>query len=313
MAKGAIGEKELEKLEIRQHNAITTARYEMTAIEMDISFFLLSKLRADDHPGTKYQISVKELQEVTGRQWHHGQFLEATSALRSREYVFEDNKTVLQVGLLASALHRKGEGIIELEISERIRPYLIDLKNNFTSFQLHAAFKLPSKWAKRIYQIASQWKDIGESKPYAIDDLKVILHLKDPKNKEKEQYSSISLFKKNVLDIAVEQINKFTDLQISYVLTKKGRSFTHIRFYIKRQIVQQLPLPFELPTDDVRKQNARKILDSLNIMEERLVNKILYNEDLLNKLFQFHYKLKTDKIKANTNPGGLFLKIAGLV
>ncbi|MBA9079132.1 replication initiation protein [Rufibacter sediminis] len=313
MAKGVTEAKEPHKLEIRQHNAITTARYEMSAIEMDISFFLLSKLRADDKPGTKYQISVRELQEVTGRQWHHGQFLEATSALRSREYVFEDNKTVLQVGLLASALHRKGEGLIELEISENIRPYLIDLKNNFTSFQLQAAFMLPSKWAKRIYQIASQWKDIGETKIYSIDDLKVILHLKDPKNKEKEQYSSISLFKKNVLDIAVEQINKFTDLRISYVLTKRGRVFTHIRFYVNKQTIQQLPLAFDLPTEDVRRQNARTILDDLNIIEEKLVNRILQDENLLNKLFQFNYKLKTDKIKATSNPGGLFLKIAGLV
>ena len=32
-------------LEIRQHNAITTARYEMTACEMDIVFYLLSLLK----------------------------------------------------------------------------------------------------------------------------------------------------------------------------------------------------------------------------------------------------------------------------
>lgn len=305
--------KETQKLEIRQHNAITTARYEMSAIEMDISFFLLSKLRSNDTPGTKYQISVKEMEEATGRQWHHGQFLEATSALRSREYVFEDNKTILQVGLLASALHRKGEGLIELEISENIRPYLIDLKNNFTSFQLQAAFMLPSKWAKRIYQIISQWKDIGETKQYSIDELKVILHLKDPKNKEKEKYGSIALFKKNVLDIAVDQINKYTDLQTSYVMTKRGRNFTHLRFYVKKQSIQQIPLPFEVPIEDTRKQKAREILDSLGIIEEKLIHKILSDEELTKKLFKFNYDLKSERVKATTNPGGLFLKIAGLV
>ena len=90
-------------LEIRQHNAITTARYEMTACEMDIVFYLLSLLKKEDRVGTFYRVKVLDLQHLTGRQWNYQQFLEATSALRSREYVIEDNKRILQVGLLASA------------------------------------------------------------------------------------------------------------------------------------------------------------------------------------------------------------------
>jgi hypothetical protein len=99
-------------LEIRQHNAITTARYEMTACEMDIVFYLLSLLKKEDRVGTFYQVKVLDLQHLTGRQWNYQQFLEATSALRSREYVIEDNKRILQVGLLASAEYIKGEGVI---------------------------------------------------------------------------------------------------------------------------------------------------------------------------------------------------------
>jgi hypothetical protein len=96
-------------LEIRQHNAITTARYEMTACEMDIVFYLLSLLKKEDRVGTFYRVKVLDLQHLTGRQWNYQQFLEATSALRSREYVIEDNKRILQVGLLASTLLDRSE------------------------------------------------------------------------------------------------------------------------------------------------------------------------------------------------------------
>ena len=130
---------ESNTLEIRQHNAITTARYEMSACEMDIVFYLLSLLRKEDKLGTFYRVKVLDLMAMTGRQWNYQQFLEATSALRGREYVFQDDHRVLQVGLLASAEYLKGEGVIELEISEKIRPYFIDLKRNFTSFRLQAA------------------------------------------------------------------------------------------------------------------------------------------------------------------------------
>ncbi|MCB2411139.1 replication initiation protein [Hymenobacter lucidus] len=299
-------------LEIRQHNAITTARYEMSACEMDIVFSLLSVLRKEDKAGTIYRIRVKELEQLTGRVWNYQRLLEATSNLRSREYHIEDNKHVLQVGLLASALYIKGEGIIELEISERIRRYLIDLKNNFTSYRLQSVFSLSSKYAKRIYQIASQWKDIGETKTFTLDEFKIMLSLKDPKGQQPDQYEKISALQKYVLDVAANQINEHTDLRIKYELLKKGRSYQSIKFYVNTQVPQQLPIPFELEADDAKIQLARKHLDTLGIAKLELVQQILNEARLVDELFKFMYKLKTDKVKADRNPGGLFLKIHGL-
>ena len=299
-------------LEVRQHNAITTARYEMTACEMDIVFYLLSLLRKEDRVGKFYQIRVVDLMEVTGRQWNYQQFLEATSALRGREYVFEDNKRFLQVGLLASAEYMKGEGVIELEISEKIRPYFIDLKRNFTSFKLQAAFSLTSKYAKRIYQIISQWKDKSETRTFSLHDFKVMLALKDPKGAEAEQYTKVSMFQKHVLNVAVKQINQYTDLRIAYELTKNGRSFDSIRFTINPQVPQQLPIPFEEAVDDVRLLSARQRLAELEIRDPRLVEEIMSDPRKVNELFNFVHKVKTGKTKATTNAGGLFLTVVGL-
>jgi len=307
--------KDIEKtkaIEIRQHNAITTARYEMSACEMDIVFYLLSLLKKEDQKGKMYQVRVKDLQEVTGREWNYNQFIDATSALRSREYIIENEKRLLQVGLLASAEYIKGEGLIELEISEKVRPYLIDIKNNFTSFRLQAAFSLSSKYAKRIYQIASQWKDIGESKIFTLHDFKVMLMLKDPKGKEPEQYTKVSMLQKFVLDTAVNQINKNTDLKISYSLIKKGRSYQSIRFYVNTQVPEQIPIPFEQPIEEGRIQTARQILDSLGITDGKIIGEILSKKELVDKLFKFNYDLKTGRTKADKNPAGLLLTILGI-
>ena len=301
-----------DALEVRQHNAITTARYEMTACEMDIVFYLLSLLRKEDKVGTFYKVKVTDLMALTGRQWNYQQFLEATSALRTREYVFQDEHRLLQVGLLASAEYMKGEGVIELEISEKIRPYFIDLKRNFTSFRLQAAFSLSSKYAKRIYQIASQWKDKSETRVYTLHDFKVMLSLKDPKGIEPEQYTKVSMLQKYVLDVAVNQINQNTDLYISYKLVKKGRSFEFIQFAIKQQEPQQLPIPFESNVDEAKVASARQRLSELEIRDTRLVEHIVGDAELLADLFNFVHKLKTGKVKASSNPGGLFLTMNGL-
>lgn len=299
-------------VEIRQSNALTTARYDMSALEMDIMFALLARLTKDDQPGTLYRLRVQELEQLTGRDWNYHRLGPAVELLVGRCYHIEDGTSWLKVGMLASAEYLKGQGIIELEISEKLRPYLIDLKSNFTSYRLQSVLRLTSKYAKRIYELASQWKDIGETKTYSLDEFKYMLNLKDPLGKEAEQYLQISNLRTFVLDIAVEQINAHTDLTISYELNKVGRSFQSVCFYVVRQEPQQLPIPFELDTEDARRQTARRNLEELGIRDPALVRQILTTETMLTELFAFVYKVKTGKVKATSNAGGLFLKMCGL-
>jgi plasmid replication initiation protein len=284
----------------------------MTALEMDIMFALLSRLNKDDKPGTMYQLRVQELEQLTGREWNYHRLGPSVEALIGRCYHIEENNSWLKVTMLASAEYIKGQGVIELEISEKLRPYLIDLKNNFTSYRLQSVLSLTSKYAKRIYELASQWKDIGATKTYSLDEFKYMLSLKDPTNKEPEQYLQISNLKKFVLDIAVQQINDHTDLTISYKLGKVGRSYQSVCFYVVRHQPQQLPIPFELSAEDARTQTARKNLEELGIKDQTLVKQILTTETLLTELFAFMYKYKTGKIKATSNAGGLFLKMHSL-
>ena len=139
-----------------------------------------------------------------------------------------------------------------------------------------------------------------------------MLHLKDPKGKEPELFQNISQLKARVLDIAVRQVSEHTDLRIDYVLVKKGRAYDAVRFTIARQQPQQLPIPFEQPAEDARAFSARQHLEALGITQPQLVAQVLGDPKHLDQLFKFTYQLKTDKVKATKNPGGLFLKICGL-
>ncbi|WP_257873740.1 replication initiation protein [Hymenobacter sp. J193] len=55
-----------KELEIRQHNALTNARYEYTELQLDLFFFLVSKLRKDQKSDT-YELNIKELSALTGK------------------------------------------------------------------------------------------------------------------------------------------------------------------------------------------------------------------------------------------------------
>ena len=249
---------------------------------------------------------------MTGREWQYKQLREATESMGSRMFEVENDQSYIQLWMFQKVEYVKGQGFLRIRLSEDIRPYLFELKNNFTSYQLFSALKISSKFAKRIYQLASQWKDIGETKTYDLDEFKYMLRLKDPKGKEPEQFQRISDLKAKVLDIAVRQINENTELKIGYTLIKEGRSFNAIRFYVAKQQPKQLPIPFEESPEEAKLLMARRHLESLGIKDAKLVNQIISDEKLIDELFKFMYRLKTDKIKADKNPAGLLLTVLGL-
>ena len=241
---------------MRQHNAITQARYDYMACRLDIFFFLLSRLRRDDAPDREYTVYIKDVEALTGRQWNYQQLREATADMGSRMFEVENKRTYLQLWRFQWGEYIKGKGCLQIQLATPIRPFLFNLKENFPSYYLHSTLKLSSKYAKRIYQLVSQWKDNATTRTYPLDELKQMLHLKDAKGKDPELFQNISQPKARVLDIAVRQVSEHTDLKIDYQLLEKGWAYDAARFTIARQQPQQLPIPFEQPAEDGEHQKV---------------------------------------------------------
>jgi len=139
--------------------------------------------------------------------------------------------------------------------SEGARPYLFELKDNFTYMQLKAVLSCSSKFAKRLYALACQWRTAG-TKEMTISDLKEMLYLKDPKGKEKEQFERISEFQSKVLDVAKRQINEQTDIKFDYKLRKRGRSYHYIKLFVNYTDNPQLQIDFKDPPEFLKKIRA---------------------------------------------------------
>jgi len=309
----ATAEESATAISIRQHNVITQARYDYTACQLDIFFYLLSRLQREDVADKEYRLYVKDVEGITGRKWNYQQLREATADMGSRMFEIEGQESYQQLWMFQRVEYVKGKGCVLIQLANPIRPFLFNLKDNFTSYELQYALKLTSKYAKRIYQLVSRWKDKPTTPVYPLDEFKEMLYLKDPKGKIAELFQNISQLKARVLDIAVRQINEHTDLSIEYKLVKRGRAYDAVQFTIEHQPTKQLPLLFDEPTrEEPRLATAREHLDRLGIVQTKLVDQILDDPKKLEQLFKFTYQLKTGQIKADTNPGGMFLKICGL-
>ncbi|KOY84533.1 hypothetical protein AD998_20275 [bacterium 336/3] len=299
-----------DKQEIRQSNVLTEARFEMSATELDILFYLLSILKKDSET-KKYQIPILELQNITQKEYQYTQLREATEKMGSRMYEYNlDNGDYLQIWLFSSCLYKKGLGIIEIELSEKIKPFLFDLRERFTSFRLYAALNMSSKYAKRIYTMLSQWKDKGVWK-ISIEEMKIRLKILDPKGKEPELYKQIVELKHRVLDPAISQINKYTELNVSYKLLKRGRKFQDIEFDIDVQNDKAVvDIDFNHNSEE---QRCLKSLEEIGVVRKDIVSIIIKDESLRKKTFKWVYEWKLGKFGKVGNPAGLYLKTMGLV
>lgn len=300
---------------IRQDNTITNARYDFTACQMDILFCAMSQINDEDTPSKIYTIHARQIEQMTGRAWHLQQFKDATENMGSRMFEIKTDTDYTQFWLFQKVRYVYGQGKIEIRFSQDAMALLKQLKSNFTTYELQSALSMSSKYAKRIYQLCSQWKDVGETKKYEIVDFKYNLGLIDKSGKE--QFKQITHLREKVLDIAMKQINKNSDLEVSYLLegeNGKLRPLKHITFYIKKKASNVLAIEFDkLVNVDIRIQNLITILDNFGISSPQIRETIINNENFVKEAFSFNYQLHTGKIKADKNAGGLLLKKLGLV
>ena len=201
-------------VEIWQDNALTVARYEMSEAEKNILYMVVAAVKKEDSPTKMYQVSVKEMAEVMGsKELMFEAYKQATRKLLTR--VFETtlpNGDFLQATFISSALYKKGTGIIEIELSQRVRPFYVDLNSRYTKVQLAAAMSLNSAYAKRIYELLCMYKNMKD-KTFRKDlnELKSMLGIIDPKS-GKDSYPNWTIFKQKILDISAKEINGHTDL-----------------------------------------------------------------------------------------------------
>lgn len=214
---------------IKQHNDITSGRYEYSACQLDVLFMILASIKAEDDPRKEYTVSVKDIEHITGRKWNYQQLRDSTAEMGSRMFEIQTPKSLKQIWLFSKVEYYDGTGTFGVKINEDARQYFFDLKSNFTILELKSVLSCSSKHAKRLYALACQWRR-ASSHTIPISELKEILGLKTEKGKE--QYTEITALKRVVLDVAKKQINEHTDIEFDYELIKKnGRSYNTIKLY----------------------------------------------------------------------------------
>ena len=133
---------------------------------------------------------------------------------------------------------------VGIAFTEDVIPLISALEQRFTSYDIDQIAKLKSKYAIRLYEIVIAWRSTNKTPVYELNDFRNKLGL------DVTEYKTMSNFNINVLNIAMQQINKFTDIKIKVNKHKKGVKIVGFSFEItQRKLKHQNS--FEPSTADI--------------------------------------------------------------
>ena len=159
-------------------------------------------------------------------------------------------------------------GILEITFAPDVVPLITRLEKHFTSYELKQISQLTSKYAVRLYEILIAWRTVK----------KTYLELADFREKiglEPNEYTEMNNLKRRVLEPAINQINKHTDLTVKYEQKKRGRTIVGFSFSFK-----------EKPSLCVPKEKLNVVATEIYLTDKQIkyfANKLAHNVAFSNK------------------------------
>ena len=245
---------------IVKHNDFIEAKYNLTLTEIKIIAKLSSMIQKGDDDFKNYKFTAKDLLAELKLGNNYDDLRDAIRKLLTRLVIIKTEKSILATTFLSSAEYFN-DSTIELSFDKKLKPYLLQLKNNFTMYQFENVVALSSFYAIRIYELCKQYSTTEKKeRTIEIKDLREMLEIKD-------KYKKYNDLKKYVLQIAEREINKKTDINISLEEIKTGRKTTAIKFLISSEKEKQVKQP-------IKKTKLKKVEEEPQKQEEINLEKL---------------------------------------
>jgi len=256
----------MNKLTVCKDNRVIEAGYKLSKLEQCLILFAVAK----NNPlkfQRKISFYVKEFIEMFptfSEKNIYSQLKKAVDELYERSIVVNNPVSIKKFRWVSSAEYYTGEARIDVNFTEEIEPYLSDLNARFTQYKLFNVSKFKSDYSFRLYELFIQYLKIG-TRDILIDDLRTMLIIG-------EKYKTNKSFNQLLIKPCVAEINKLSDLKISYVAIKKGVSIVGYKFTIKSNNQKKIEL------ENVDKLALKDVLDIAQINakieseKEKLIN-----------------------------------------
>ena len=215
----------------KRNDFIQKARHVLTLQEQRVVLYAISKIKPGDTPSTEYVLDIKDFYLLCGiENESYSKLKDILLKLKSDTWwtVLSDGETESALSWFNVVRTNKKSGKVVFKFHEDVMPYLTELKKNgnfYTKYSLQYVLPMSGRYSPRLYEILKSYHYNNVEWFFDIDNLKWLLSC--------QHYENFYDFKRRVLEPAIEEINKFTDMKIAYETVSEGRRVSRITFYMK--------------------------------------------------------------------------------
>lgn len=196
-------------------NAMINGRYKLSALEQKIVLILASKIKNTDNMFSEFSMTVDEFANflnINNKDYE----LNRTLKRKCKKLIgkslemntgTKDNPEWLYFHWFEYIKYIPGTATIKMKFSPMLEPYLLSIQEAYTKYKLGYVINFKSEYSFRFYELMKAYEKIGE-RTLTIEDIRELLML------EKDKYLKYNHLKTRVIEKAMEEINKFSDIAV---------------------------------------------------------------------------------------------------
>ena len=250
---------------ITKYNGLIEASYRLSLNEARIVFYGISLINPinNEFP-LEYKIDIKRFAEMFHIESHNVYSMIKDTVMNKfweREFTFSTEKNKkMRVRWLIGIEYANDDGYLKIFMNPQLQPFLHKLSGNFTRYYIDKIANFKSIYSVRFYEYAiMNLNKLRKSKcqfPLLVEEIKERLEIG-------EKYKRFSNLKAFVLEPAKKEINKHSDINLTYKVIKLGRSPHKIEFTVtKKSDISKTLRSIKPPSDRLSPaimEKARKI------------------------------------------------------
>ncbi|WP_148097605.1 replication initiation protein, partial [Clostridium tagluense] len=196
---------------VTKSNNLINCNYDLSLQEQKIILTLASMVQPQDDNFKPYLFKIKNFMKLLGvdNKAKYTEIPKITKELMQKVFEIKKGNKIIQLAWLSSAEYEKGTGMVELEFSPKLKPYMLGLKEFYTSYKLDNVLSLKSKYSIRLYEIL---KSNAYRKCIEIE----IEELKNMVGSKEKAYNIYNNFKNRIITKAQKELAEKTDINFDY-------------------------------------------------------------------------------------------------
>jgi len=229
-----------------KNNKLNNANFgDFTHNDYQVFLHLVSKIGGVDESGKYLQpeqlkrehiLTAKDFSDVFNTDIHNTYRIlnKACRKLMKTDLTLHRNESLelWQINVCSMAKYNKKEGCITIEFTDRIMPYLSQVRQKFVLYNLKEIANFNSLYTTRLYELIQEFKDTGYMLK-SVEKLRDIFAVGD-------SFKLYSDFKRRTFDHACKEINNNHELNLGYEEIKEGRKVIAVKFVFKKTRIHKV-------------------------------------------------------------------------